>query len=73
MVGKNANVLQLTVEQGFASIACVAFESVKEKFLELGSPKQLDIMYSVGLNEWPVGEFKVQLNIIDIIDRTSEW
>ena len=73
VVGKNANVLQLTVEQGFASIACVAFESVKEKFLELGSPKQLDIMYSVGLNEWPVGEFKVQLNIIDIIDRTSEW
>lgn len=73
VVGKNANVLQLTVEQGFASIACVAFESVKDKFLELGNPSKLDIMYSVGLNEWPVGEFKVQLNIIDIIDRTNEW
>lgn len=71
IVGKNANVLQLTVEQGFASIACVAFENIKEKFLELGSPKKIDIMYSVGLNEWPVGEFKVQLNIIDIIDKSN--
>lgn len=66
IVGKNKNVLQMTVEQGFCSIKCVAFENVKNKFLELGNPANIDIMYTIGLNEWPIGQFTVQLNVIDI-------
>ncbi|MFW6016209.1 MAG: single-stranded-DNA-specific exonuclease RecJ [bacterium] len=66
IVGKNKNVLQMTLSQGFNTIAAVGFSSIKDKFDELNCPNNIDVVYTIGLNEWPPGCFKPQLMIKDI-------
>lgn len=66
VVGKNANVIQMTLEKGFIDIKCVGFENIKNKYFELNEPKNIDIMYNIGFNEWPKNVFTPQLTLIDI-------
>jgi single-stranded-DNA-specific exonuclease len=66
IVGKNQNVIQFVFKKGFNEVKAVGFENLKNKYIEMGSPKKIDILYNIGLNEWPVGEFSIQLSIIDI-------
>ncbi len=67
IVGKNENVIQFKFSKGFASVSAVGFKNIKDKYIELGSPKEVDIMYTIGINEWPAKTYNVQLTLIDII------
>lgn len=66
VVGKNKNVIQMRFSIGNSSVKAVGFKGIKDKYEELGSPNKLDIVYTVGLNEWPQGVFTPQLIIRDI-------
>ena len=70
IVGKNKNVMQLTCSKGFKEIKCVGFESFMKKFEECGNPSNIDIMYKVGINEYPIGVKNLQLVLIDF--KTGE-
>ena len=65
VVGKNKNVIQLTLRQGFFEFKAVGFEAFKNKYIEAGNPSEIKILYNIGLNEWPKGEFKIQLMLSD--------
>lgn len=65
VVGKKENVIQLELRQGFYDIKSVGFESFKDKYIDAGCPEKIDILYTIGLNEWPQGTFKVQLILSD--------
>lgn len=66
VVGKNKNVLQLKLKRGSNKINAVGFGNVKNKYEELNYPKNIDVVYTIGLNEWPPGNFQPQLIIKDI-------
>ena len=62
--------MQLTCSKDFKEIKCVGFESFMKKFEECGNPKNIDIMYKVGINEFPIGVKNLQLVLIDF--KTGE-
>lgn len=66
VVGKNANVLQMTLSKDGSKIKTVGFNNVKQKFDELNNPTEVDVLYKISLNEWPEGVFTPQLKIEDI-------
>lgn len=71
VVGKNKNVIQFVFRKGFHEFKAVGFESVKTKYAEFGLPNKVDILYNIGLNEYPAGTFTIQLSIMDI-KKTKE-
>lgn len=66
VVGKNQNVLQMKLKKNFKNIKAVGFGDIKNKFEEIGQPLEVDVLYTVELNEWPEGTFTPQLLIRDI-------
>ena len=73
IVGKNKNVIQFVCEKNFRKIKCVGFESFMKKFEECKNPKNIDIMYKVGINEFPAGIKNVQLTLIDFKMRRGYY
>lgn len=65
IVGKNKNVLQLTLYDDSNMIKAVGFGNVLEKFEKLNKFK-VNIVYKLGLNEWPSGTYTPQLLIQEI-------
>lgn len=66
VVGKNKNVIQFSLSQDNTTVKSVGFNAVKEKFIKLNNPQNVNIVYSLSLNEWPRGTFTPQLIIKDI-------
>jgi single-stranded-DNA-specific exonuclease len=66
IVGKNKNVVQMQLGEGWSVFNSIGFNDIKEKYEQLGKPKIIDVLYSVDFNEWPQGKFNPQLNIQDI-------
>lgn len=66
VVGKKKNVVQFEFNQDYITIKGVGFESIKNKYEEIGCPENVNILYTIGLNEWPAGKFNIQLSIVDI-------
>lgn len=66
IVGKNKNVIQFDLSNDNKKIKAVGFSDIKNKFEELNNPSNIDIVYSIDLNEWPEGVFNTQLIIKDI-------
>ena len=65
IVGKQKNAIQFVLTKGFFEFKAIAFESVLNKYIEAGYPSHIDVIYNIGLNEFPAGKFNVQLNIKD--------
>jgi single-stranded-DNA-specific exonuclease len=72
VVGKNQNVIQFVLRSGFFEFKAVGFESLKDKYLDAGCPKEIDIVYGIGLNEFPAGTFTIQLSIQDFRTFSEE-
>ena len=66
IVGKNLNTIQFNFEKNNIKIKAVGFSKIKEKYDKIGDSSEYDILYKIGLNEWPKGIFNVQLIIDDI-------
>jgi single-stranded-DNA-specific exonuclease len=66
VVGKNANVIQMGLSKDDILIKAVGFNNIKNKFEELNNLEKIDIIYKIGLNEWPEGTFNLQLRIEDL-------
>jgi single-stranded-DNA-specific exonuclease len=66
VVGKHKNVIQMTFAKGFINAKSVGFGDIKAKYEELNSPRKVDVIYNMSLNEWPEGKFTPQLVIKDI-------
>ena len=66
IVGENKNAIQFTFDDDTNILKGIAFNNGAEIYKELNYPKYVDIAYSIGLNEWPAGQFNVQLIIKDI-------
>ena len=66
IVGKLENTIQFTFCQKFKTIKGIGFEKIKNKYIELGSPSKINLMYKISINEWPAGVFSLQLIVIDI-------
>lgn len=66
IVGQNLNTIQMTLLEGESKIKAVGFNSVKDEYEKLGNPKFIDIVYTLGLNEWPKNVFTPQLKLKDI-------
>ena len=70
VVGENKNAIQFTFDDDTNILNGIGFNNNKDTYMDLGTPKYIDIVYSIGLNEWPQGTFNIQLVIKDI--RKSE-
>lgn len=68
IVGKNQNVMQFVFQKGFVDVKGVGFESIKDKYIEIGRPKTVDILYTLDANEWPKNIFTPQITVVDIIE-----
>lgn len=66
VVGKFENTIQFTFCQKFKTIKGIGFEKIKNKYIELGSPSKVNLMYKISINEWPTGIFNLQLIVVDI-------
>lgn len=66
IVGQTGNAMQLVLSDDYNVLNGITFGNTMEKYIELGSPKHVDILYSADLNEWPKDNFTVQLKVKDI-------
>jgi single-stranded-DNA-specific exonuclease len=66
VVGKNQNVIQFSFNDGTNYVKAVGFNGIKEKYEELREPNYIDVIYTIGLNEWPQGVFTPQLMVKDL-------
>ena len=53
------------LSQNFNNIEAIGFQGIKEIYEELNNPTKIDILYSIGINEWK-GRKTIQLSIKDI-------
>ena len=65
IVGVNKNVIQLILENNNIELKAIGFKNIIDKFLDINK-SYIDIIYTIGFNEWPKNIFNIQLNIKDI-------
>ena len=65
IVGKNHNVIQLNLKQNNITFKAIGFNNIIDKIDKLNK-NIVDIVYTLSLNEWPVGNINIQLIINDI-------
>lgn len=65
VVGKNQNTIQFEFSDNFYTIKAVGFGSIKQKYIELGEPDNIDVAYTMVLNDYR-GKVTPQLIIKDI-------
>ena len=65
IIGKLKNTVKLKLKNNNIELDAIGFQSFKEKYYEAYSPKNINLMFNIKLNEFPKGTFKIQLNCID--------
>ena len=65
IIGKLKNTVKLKLKNNNVELDAIGFQSFKEKYCEAYSPKNINLMFNIKLNEFPKGTFKIQLNCID--------
>lgn len=63
VVGKQKNTLQMTLEQNGTLIKVVGFQGMNERYHD---EEYVDIIYQLGLNEWPKDVYNIQLILVDV-------
>ena len=63
VVGKQKNTLQMTLEQNGTLIKVVGFQGMNERYHD---EEYVDIIYQLGLNEWPKNVYNIQLILVDV-------
>ena len=63
VVGKQKNTLQMTLEQDGTIIKVVGFQGMNERY---NGEEYVDIIYQLGLNEWPKDVYNIQLILTDV-------
>ena len=67
VVGELQNAIQFKFFNKNINLNGIGFLQIKNKYLELNQPANVDIMYSININEWPKGKYNLQLQMIDLI------